>query len=315
MEENQTNRIIGRYIGDEFGPLMICFAGMHGNETAGIRALELIFKMLAIEPITNESFRYRGQIIGLKGNLQAIQKGVRFIKKDLNRQWIKSNVERICASNPTELTDEDLELYELHSLVKKEIKAYNPKAIVFLDLHTTTAEGGIFTIPHRDDLSVSIAKDLFAPVIQGLLEGISGTILHYFNKYQFSSTKTVSLCFESGQHKDPLSINRAIAAVTNCMRAIGAVKQSDVAHRHNFLLQTYSEGLPSISYMIQRHIVREGDGFEMNPGYQNFQPVNKGENLARDKNGDITCPVNCRILMPLYQNQGEDGFFLIKDGI
>ncbi|MBT8218744.1 MAG: succinylglutamate desuccinylase/aspartoacylase family protein [Bacteroidia bacterium] len=294
---------------------MICFAGMHGNETAGIRALELLFKMLEVEPITNESFNYRGQVVGIKGNLQAIDQGVRFVKKDLNRQWIKSNVDRICSKDPTTLEDEDLELFELHTLVQNEIEQYKPKSIIFLDLHTTTAEGGIFTIPHSDELSVSIAKDLFAPVLLGFLEGVSGTVLHYFNKHNFVFSKTVSLCFESGQHEDPLSVNRAIAALTNCMRAIGSVQQSDVAHRHNFLLQTYSKGLPPISNLIQRHIVRNGDGFQMLPGYQNFQMVKNGEHLATDKNGNIISPQDCRILMPLYQQQGEDGFFLIKDGI
>ena len=41
--------------------------------------------------------------------------------------------------------------------------------------------------------------------------------------------------------------------------------------------------------------------------------VKKGELIAKDKNGDIFSPANGRILMPLYQKQGEDGFFIIKE--
>jgi len=82
-----TNRIIGDHIGDHHGPLLIVFGAMHGNEPAGVRALEMVFKMLEVEPITNPSFQFSGKLIGLIGNLQAYQKKVRFIDKDLNRSW------------------------------------------------------------------------------------------------------------------------------------------------------------------------------------------------------------------------------------
>ena len=55
------------------------------------------------------------------------------------------------------------------------------------------------------------------------------------------------------------------------------------------------------------------DSFKMRPNYQNFQPIKKGETLATDKNGSIQSPEDCLILMPLYQPQGSDGFFLVKE--
>jgi succinylglutamate desuccinylase len=53
----------------------------------------------------------------------------------------------------------------------------------------------------------------------------------------------------------------------------------------------------------------------MHPGFTNFQKVKKGELLAHDNKGEIICPHVGLILMPLYQKQGEDGFFLIREGI
>jgi succinylglutamate desuccinylase len=35
--------------------------------------------------------------------------------------------------------------------------------------------------------------------------------------------------------------------------------------------------------------------------------------LATDKNGDITTPTDGFLLMPLYQKQGEEGFFVVRD--
>ena len=51
----------------------------------------------------------------------------------------------------------------------------------------------------------------------------------------------------------------------------------------------------------------------MKPGYKNFQKISKGEVLAEDRNGHIVSQYNGRILMPLYQKQGEEGFFIIKE--
>ena len=44
-------RIIGKYTQGLPGPLLVCIGGMHGNERAGIRAIDLILKMLEVEPI------------------------------------------------------------------------------------------------------------------------------------------------------------------------------------------------------------------------------------------------------------------------
>ena len=205
-------RIIGRYTGTKPGPLLICFGGMHGNEPAGIQALDLMFKMLEVEPITNPVFEFNGRLLGLRGNLRAIQAGKRFINKDLNRQWTKENVERIKRSAEADLDPEDLEIKEILEIIDQEIADYQPEKMVVLDFHSTTAYGGIFSIPTDDPESLRIAIELHAPVIKGLLKGVQGTSLHYFCNDNFAP-ETVAICFESGQHQEELSINRAIAAL------------------------------------------------------------------------------------------------------
>ena len=92
------NRIIGRYTGEENGPLLICFGGIHGNERAGVRALDLVFKMLEVEPITNPDFYFKGRILGVRGNVQALKAGKRYLTKDLNRQWTPERVNQVSVS-------------------------------------------------------------------------------------------------------------------------------------------------------------------------------------------------------------------------
>ncbi len=304
-------RIIGRYEGTEKGTLLICLGSIHGNEPAGTRALELMFKMLEVEPITNPSFSFKGRLLGLRGNLRAIQAGKRYLEKDLNRQWTVENVNRIMAADLVDLVAEDLEIRELMEVINQEIVEYQPSKIVLLDLHTTTAFGGIFTVVTDAPESLKIGLELHAPVIRGLLKGVKGTSLHYFIEENIG-IPTVAVCFESGQHKEQLSINRAIAAITNCMRTIGCVRAEDVENQHDQLLIEFSKGLPKVSQLIMTHAIGETDAFVMRKGYKNFQPVQQGEVVADDKKGGIKIVKDGHLLMPLYQKQGDDGFFLIE---
>ncbi len=311
MTEYHMQRLIGRYTGPDRGPLLICFGGMHGNEPAGIMALDLMFKMLEVEPITNPDFHFRGRLVGLRGNLKAIERKQRYLVKDLNRQWTLENINRVRTAPLRELDAEDQELRSLLKFVEAEIEDYQPERLIVLDLHTTTAEGGIFTISTDDPESVRIGVELHAPVIKGFLEGIRGTTLHYFNNDNFE-TETVGVVFESGQHDDPLSVNRAIAALTNCMRTVGCVEADHVENRHDQLLIEYSKNLPKVAQLVGSHPICPEDQFQMIPGYLNFHSVKKGEIIAHDKNGPIAAEEDGLLLMPLYQAQGEDGFFLIQ---
>ncbi|HMR44582.1 MAG TPA: succinylglutamate desuccinylase/aspartoacylase family protein, partial [Saprospiraceae bacterium] len=146
----QTGRIIGKYEGTERGPLLVCFGGMHGNETAGVQALELIFKMLEMEPKVNPGFVFKGKMIGLLGNKKALERNMRFIEKDLNRQWEAPHIKSVLDTRHEDLPPEDRELKEILEIVHDEIEAYQPEKMIVLDLHTTSAFGGIFAIVNDD---------------------------------------------------------------------------------------------------------------------------------------------------------------------
>ena len=304
-----TDRVIGRFRGNKKGPLLIVVGGMHGNEPAGVEAIEFMARMLEVEPITNPNFSFRGNFLGLRGNTKALVKKQRFIESDLNRMWTEENVNRILSSD--NLGAEEEELKELYTVIQNEINQCQPEKVVLMDLHTTTAMGGIFSIPTDDPESEKIALETHAPVIRGFLKSIKGTTLHFFNKNRFG-VPTTAFCFESGQHQESLSVNRAIAAITNCMRTIGCVNAEDVENRHDHILISYSRSLPKKAQLKQVHSIMDGDGFKMRDGYENFQPIKKGEVIADDRNGPISADYDGLILMPLYQSQGEDGFFIIE---
>jgi succinylglutamate desuccinylase len=313
----KMKRLIGNYTGAEHGALIIAIGAMHGNEPSGVRALQTLFQMLEDEPLHNPTFSFKGKIVGLIGNVQAYERRVRFIEKDLNRQFLLSNIENL-KGIPTQyftfkkIDFEDSELIELLQTIENEINTYKPKNIIVLDLHTTSADGGIFTIVADDDESISVASELHAPVVKGFVQGTGGTTIHYF-KTDNMGVPTIALSFEAGQHDDPLSEKRAIAWLVNALRATGCVRHEDVETKHEEILRGYSNKLPKIVQLIDSHKITLDDNFKMMPNYKNFQSVKEGETLAVDKKGYIKAPEDCLILMPLYQAQGQDGFFLVKE--
>ncbi|MEM8523685.1 MAG: succinylglutamate desuccinylase/aspartoacylase family protein [Bacteroidota bacterium] len=305
-------RIIGRYIGEEKGSLFIAIGAMHGNELAGVRAIEKVLDMLEAEAENNPDFVFTGQFFGLCGNLRALKRGKRYINKDLNRQWTTSNVQRILRQDLKYLDEEDLELKELLFTIQKIVRDYQPEKVFLLDMHTTSAKGGIFSIATEDILSLQIAVQLHAPVITGMMEGLKGTTLHYFTDSALDRP-TTAIAFESGQHYEPLSVNRAISAIINCMRSIGCVHSMVVEPRHDEILIEYARHLPKVTELLYVHKITPEDQFKMKEGFSNFQSVSEGELLAEDRHGDIIAPYDALVLMPLYQKQGENGFFLIKE--
>ena len=146
MEKEEYKRIIMEYEGQEHGPLFCVISGIHGNEKAGIQGLKLVSKMLEVEPITNPNFFFRGKLIGLTGNLKAINNNVRFIDKDLNRIWSQERIELIKKKPTSDLCHEEREQLQIIEIIDRKTHEYNPTALYILDLHTTSSGGGIFTL-------------------------------------------------------------------------------------------------------------------------------------------------------------------------
>lgn len=303
------SRLIGWRKGIDQGPLLIVIGGIHGNETAGVQALFDLFDRMDREPTRNPRFKLLGNIVGLRGNVGALRAGTRYLDRDMNRLLTPATL----AKARTGAIDyaEEREFLELHEAIATCVEYFRPDSLHILDLHTTTAFGGTFSITSDDPRSEAIAKGLYAPVVRGILTGIGGTTLHFFND-QNMGLPTTTIVFESGQHDDPISVDYATSAIINCMRTIGCVAPIDVEAKHDNLLKRHFKQLPNVVELVHTHHIQPGDAFVMRPGYENFQPIAEGEHLADDRNGRILAPCDGLILMPLYQAQGEDGFFVVR---
>jgi len=308
----EKERVIGVYEGNRKGPLFLVIGGIHGNEPAGVHAMEQLFEMLYNEPVYNPAFLFFGNLVGIKGNIQALKEKKRYLKEDLNRVLVPERVQHATTAPPEILKNEDIEIRNMMSCIQFFIRKYQPEKLIVLDLHTTTAHGGIFSITSNSEESERIATELHAPVVRGILSGVGGTTLHYMTTENLG-VDTTTIVFESGQHDDPISVDNATSAIINCLRSAGCVLSIDVEDKHDDILSEKARYLPPIVSITHTHHITEEDKFVMCPGYKNFQPVRKNELLAHDKNGEVRCPMDALILMPLYQKQGRDGFFLVRE--
>lgn len=301
----EFSRRLGSYAGETKGPVIICVGGMHGNEPAGARALQQVLQQLHVERPP-----FKGRLIGLAGNLGALQRGSRYIHRDLNRMWSPQRIHDLKHQRLLEIeTAESHEQRSLLAAIEEELAVPHTQA-VFLDLHTTSADGAPFGLISDTLANRYFALRLPAPVILGLEENLDGTLLNYINELGHAA-----LGFEAGQHQSALSIRNHEAAIWVTLVAAGCLKLEQVPHWRS-LLQTLREatrGLPQIFELRYRHAIQPGDDFVMEPGFVNFQQVERGQLLATDRAGEIRAPESGYLFMPLYQAQGEDGFFLVRE--
>ncbi len=309
-------RVIGTYIGRQPGPLVIAIGAVHGNEPAGFRAIQEVLRLLDIEPEHNPAFQFSGAFVGLTGNRKALHEGRRYIDRDLNRLWSLDYFDAINRGDASAICAEAAELLELRSAIEGFIEQFKPNLLVLLDLHTTSAEGGIFCLPAQNAFSLQMAQQLNVPVIDGMLDGMTSTLLHYVTDGHFQPSdrpqQTACMAFESGQHTDPRSASCAVAAIVHGLRAFGCLRPEDVDSRHEQILQEMAHGLPLLTRLRYVHRIPAGKTFRMKPGYANFQPIQRGEHLADESEQPIFAPSDGLILMPLYQPLGSDGFFIIQ---
>ncbi|MEE8549743.1 MAG: succinylglutamate desuccinylase/aspartoacylase family protein [Gemmatimonadota bacterium] len=307
-------RVIGQVVGDRRGPLTIGIGGIHGNEPSGVQALERVFRTLEEHRLPRTpgtpGTPLRGEFVGLAGNLAALARGRRYIDKDLNRQWMPEFVKRLRAAAPRRLTGpEDQEQSDLLAELEAALSRAQDEVFI-IDLHTTSSQSGPFVTIGDTLRNREFAMNFPVPMVLGLEEHLGGTLLQYLDNLGH-----VTLGFEAGQHEDPESVDRAEATVWTALVAAGNLELGDLAEvdRCQQILARTGRGLPRVLYVRHRHEVSPGSDFRMEPGFANFQPVKRGQLLAWDRDGEIRSQRPGRILMPLYQELGEDGFFLATE--
>ncbi|MDH5608821.1 MAG: succinylglutamate desuccinylase/aspartoacylase family protein [Cyclobacteriaceae bacterium] len=296
-------RLLGKIEGEMPGPLVICVAALHGNEQVGLHAFRNVYSA-----IKNHQIKFSGKLVGLAGNLKAIESNRRYIDYDLNRVWDDQSIAALLdPEKPPQAEDE--EFLELRSMIEAESQGdYSLK--VLADLHATSSDKGNFIVVPEGESGHPVIQSIRLPVVVDLDKYLRGTLLaHYYTR------GFVSFAFEGGIIGTGDVYQLHTSGLWEILDKAGSIRHHDHEQEDHYarLLEEVSASLPTRVKAIYRHRIRVGDGFKMLPGFHNFQPVYKGQQLALDHNGALVSPHDGLVFMPLYQPEGEDGFFIVKE--
>lgn len=298
----------GSVLGQGGEPTVVVIAGMHGNEPSGIFAFQEL-----LEELQRTQVALRGRVIGLAGNLPALQQGVRFIDRDLNRVWqTQTQADPRPGIGPVWSCDslilEARQRDELYAEIRQILgEATGP--CIFVDLHTTSSQSPPF-MPFDDTLKNRDFVGRFpVPAVLGLEEFLPGTLLSYLNNYE-----VVTFGYEAGQHDDPQSIVLHREMLWCALQFAGCLPTSCRTRfaQAQAVLRTNSARWLGCYEVLYRYDLQEHDVFRMEPGFSSFQAVRAGQRLATKNAEVVLSPFSGAIFMPLYQSKGNDGFFLIR---
>lgn len=294
-------RLIDKIKGKEKGKEVIIIAGMHGNELAGVRAVKKVMNY-----IKKNNLSVKGNITALYGNMKAVKKELRFIDKDLNRLWTKEHLSKDFKKS------EIYELKELQELNKaiEDICNNDYANCVMLDFHSFTAASGIFAIPADNQKSIDLAKQFGVQFIEQLTSDLQETAIQYF-----AFKGATAVVFEGGQHYSEETEPNIKAAAFIALSHSGNIHSSEVSQFDEYVktLKEKAAGLPTHYKLSYIHRIKNRNDFEMKKGYINFQEIEKGELLAHENGKPVTAKCKGRMLMPLYQKKGNNGFYIIKE--
>jgi hypothetical protein len=292
-----VKRTIDHLQGNKSGPTVVFFAGIHGNEPAGVFALKHVFKELK-----SKNSALKGQLFGVAGNLGALNRHVRFQTVDLNRIWFPERIKNIRANKQADI-EEEKELKALLEVLNNILEKATPP-FYFIDLHTTSSDTAPFIVLNDSLLNRKYASNYPLPIILGIEEYLEGALLSYINELGY-----VSLGFESGQHDDSKAVENCIDFIWFTLQLTGVVHPSKIngdglAHFNKVDHRFYE--------IYHQHTIESGDKFKMFPGFINFQKIPKGVEIAMSNDAVIKASKERQIFMPLYQDQGGEGFYFIR---
>ncbi len=299
----RAGRLIGICRSGQPGPTVVCFGGIHGNEPAGVKALERVFGELSGKQALSA-----GTLIGIRGNLQALAREQRYLNQDLNRMWTDQRIAAIGGRAEPDRSSEEQELHEIYKLLKH-IRETSSPPFYFIDLHTTSSPTLPFVTMNDAVINRKFARLFPVPVILGIEEFLEGPLLSFINRWGY-----VSIGFESGQHSDIRSVDRAVDFVRMALVYAGllpARRDPDFEDRR-VRLREAAKGDHRFYEVFYRHALQQPERFRMVSGLRSFEPMQRGHLLAHDDGVPIYMKKKGILFMPLYQKQGEEGFFLIR---
>lgn len=275
------------FLGRKEGSHLLILAAIHGNETAGTKAIRKLLKEFEAQNIKLISGKLTLVPIC---NPKAYEKGVRQIDENLNR---------VVTVHPNPQTYEQKVANEICSLIEQ--------ADVMLDLHSTHCEGDVpFIIcDYPDKINEKFMSVL---PVNYVLYGWPEVYAHQKEIEDYCTEHYAHVCgcsgitLECGYHTSEEAVMVAYQAIVNTLSVLGMVEsvKADVVAKKKILINSY--------------VTKLYEGNLLKP-YKHLDRVEKGETIAQYANGDILyADKEGYILLPnLSAKIGAEWYYLGQD--
>lgn len=246
-------------LGQEPGPVSTVLVGVHGNEPCGIRALEDLLPELEVRS---------GTVHFIVGNPRAVQEGVRFTQRNLNRMF----------QDDSAYPEEVKHSYEF--VRSREIMKYLDQSSALLDIHSAARPTQPFAFSEHDGVRyLRTFPRQFVRVLTNADQVEPGGT----DGYMYRNGK-VGICIECGQHDDPNAIDIAKESILAFLEKRGHVPATD-REVHDIQLYKMSHG----------HVATT-DSFVLDRQFEDFEHVTKGTLIGSDAGIPVVAPMDALIL-------------------
>ena len=247
---------IVKKVGDKEGKTLAVFAGIHGNEKAGVRALNNLLPKIKIDS---------GTVYFVYANPPAIEKGVRYVNKNLNRLFLK------------EVSGDEYEVKRAHELMD-----ILDECDALLDLHSyNSPEGEAFAITESN------GYDFVSRINVPLVASGFGDLGYGSDDYMFRGGK-IGVCVECGTSNNyevftPFA-ERVIKQFLSYFGAVDAGVSYDTSKQQFF--------------KVNRLLKKQTEDFRFTREFRDFELLPTDEPFIIDGDAALTASVNEAIVFP-----------------
>lgn len=256
------------------GKNILVLAGVHGNESFGVDAINEVISSLKIT---------KGKVTFIIANPEAIKQNKRFIEFNLNRCFLKLQ--------PNEIYD------SLEGKIARKLMPYLEDADWLLDIHGSNSQGSIpFII--CEEQSFEVAKQLPFDIISYNWDRFQpGSSDYYMN-----TQNKIGICAECGYLGDSSSKEKAKQTITDFLILAGSIKGKIKNNPEKKFIKIASQ-----------YKNRYGK-FKKSRNFKDFELLDKNEVIGKDKNKKIYAKSGDRLLFVRdRENIGEECFLIAKE--
>lgn len=267
--------------GKHSGPTSVIMAGVHGNESCGIKAIETIL------PILQEKVVY-GKVILLLGNPMAVLENKRLTDVNLNRMFKNTPKEN------------EIHAYEYHRA--KFLMSVLDQADALLDLHSTRNPSKPYAFVERINKSNELVVNNLPAEVSKIVLGINDFHPGCSDGYMYQNGK-IGICVECGQHDDFIALNVAKHSIFSFLTSLGHFKGLQREKKHSKEFFSISE-----IYITKTN-------FNPKTIFSDFTYVKKGQIIGFDGEEKVKAKKNGYVLFVVAHKEPNKEAFVLAEKV